>query len=93
VLSVALLRISASVFYPVSMRIQNRAVTVADRATMLSVYSSMMNALAIFTNLAFGRLADIGVGWAFGLGALFCGIGLGLHALWARKPKSCFMER
>lgn len=93
VLSIALLRISASVFYPVSMRIQNCAVTVADRATMLSVYSSMMNALAIFTNLAFGRLADIGVGWAFGLGALFCGTGLGLHALWARKPKSCFMER
>ena len=92
VLSVALLRISASVFYPVSMRIQNRAVTIADRATMLSVYSSMMNALAIFTNLAFGRLADIGVGWAFGLGALFCGIALVLHAFWA-KPKSCFMAR
>ena len=93
VLSVAMLRVSASVFYPVSLRIQNRAVTVADRATMLSVYSSLMNALAIFTNLAFGRLADIGVGWAFGLGALFCGVGLALHALWARKPKSCFMAR
>lgn len=86
VLSVALLRISSAVFYPVSLKIQNRAVTVADRATMLSVYSSLMNGFAVFTNLAFGRLADIGVGWAFGLGAVFCGIALALHAVWARKP-------
>lgn len=85
VLSVALLRISSAVFYPVSLRIQNRAVTVADRATMLSIYSSLMNGFAVFTNLAFGRLADIGVGWAFGLGAVFCGIALALHVVWARK--------
>lgn len=87
VLCVAALRLSASMFYPVSMRIQNRAVTTADRATILSVYSSMMNGLAIFTNLAFGRLADIGVGWAFSLGALFCVIGLTLFIVWAAGKK------
>jgi len=41
------------------------------------------------TTLAFGKLADIGVGWAFALGAAFCGIGLALFALWARRPKAC----
>ncbi len=93
VLSVAVLRVSASVFYPVSLRIQNRAVTVADRATMLSVYSSAMNALAIMTNLAFGRLADIGVGWAFGLGAVLCCVALALVAVWAKKPAASFIAR
>jgi len=88
VLCVAALRLSASMFYPVSLRIQNRAVCVADRATMLSVYSSLMNGLAIFTNLAFGRLADIGVGWAFGLGAVFCGVGLALYMVWVRNKGS-----
>ncbi len=87
VLCVTALRLSASMFFPVSMRIQNRAVTTADRATMLSIYSSMMNGLAIFTNLAFGKLADIGVGWAFALGALFCGTGLALFVVWATSAK------
>ncbi len=79
---VAVLRVSASVFYPVGVEIQNRQVTSANRATMLSVYSSMMNALAIFTNLAFGALADGGVGWAFGLGAVFCAAALVLYRVW-----------
>ena len=85
VLAVALLRVSASMFLPVSMSIQNRQVTVGERATMLSVYSALMNSGAIVTNLAFGSFAEIGIGWAFGLGAVFCTAGLALYMVWARK--------
>jgi MFS family permease len=88
VLSVALIiliRVCASIFAPLSMKIQNRQVRIADRATLLSVYSSVMNTGAVFTNLIFGRLADIDTGLAFGMGAVFCALGLVLYAVWAKK--------
>lgn len=87
VLCVTALRLSASMFSPVSMRVQNRSVTTANRATILSFYSSIMNGLAVFTNLAFGRLADIGVCWAFLLGAMFCGLALALFIAWSTGTK------
>lgn len=91
VLSVAMiicLRIAASLFVPAGMRIQNRQVSIADRATLLSVYSAVMNTGAIFTNLIFGRLADIHVGWAFGAGTVFCITGMVLFMVWAKTNRS-----
>jgi hypothetical protein len=72
-------------FAPISMSIQNRQISIPARATLLSVYSCIMNAGAIFTNLMFGRLADISVSLALGTGAAFCFIGLILYSVWARK--------
>lgn len=85
---IILLRVSASLFFPLGMQIQNRQVTIADRATMLSVYSSTMNLGAVFTNLVFGKLADVGVDYAFGMGAVFCFLGLILYSVWVRKKAS-----
>jgi MFS family permease len=85
VLLIMLLRLSASMFAPISMSIQNRQISIPARATLLSVYSCIMNAGAIFTNLMFGRLADISVSLALGTGAAFCIIGLILYSVWARK--------
>jgi len=82
-----LLRVSASLFVPVNMKIQNRQIRIADRATMLSVYSSTMNIGAIFTNIIFGKLADIHVGFALGAGAVFCCTGLLLYTIWAKKAQ------
>jgi MFS family permease len=85
VLLIVLLRLSASMFAPISMNIQNRQISIAARATLLSVYSCVMNAGAIFTNLVFGRLADISVALALGTGAAFCVTGLILYSVWAGK--------
>ena len=90
VLSVAgilALRLSASVFAPIGMEVQNRQVRSCGRATMLSVYSSVMNLVAVGTGLIFGRLAEEGVGRAMAAGAGFCLAGLLLYTLWRRLPE------
>ena len=87
VLSVAgilALRLSASVFAPIGMEVQNRQVRSCGRATMLSVYSSVMNLVAVGTGLIFGRLAEEGVGRAMAAGAGVCLSGLVLYTLWRR---------
>ncbi|MDD3242441.1 MAG: MFS transporter [Eubacteriales bacterium] len=87
VLGIVLLRVSASVFAPISLDIQNRRVPAGARATVLSVYSSVMSLTAVFTNLLFGRLANQSLPLALGAGAALCAAGLGLYALWARRVR------
>ena len=52
-----------------------RQVQGSARATALSVFSMAANAVAIGTNLAFGRLSDRGVAYAMAFGALLCAAG------------------
>ncbi|HAQ40224.1 MAG TPA: MFS transporter [Clostridiales bacterium] len=82
VLCVVLMRVSSSVFIPVSMNIENRRIKTANRATMLSAYSSIMNIIAVIINLIFGKMADINISYAMASGALFCAAGLVLYAVW-----------
>lgn len=82
VLGILVLRISASLFVPIRMEIENRQVNISSRATILSVYSSIMNAAAIGTNLIFGKMADISVKYSMASGALFCFIGLLVYSVW-----------
>ncbi len=83
--SILLIRLCSSLFEPIHMARQNLQVTTSNRATMLSVYSSMMNIGAIFTNMLFGRAAEIHIAYAFALGALFCLLGLTLYAVWKKR--------
>ncbi len=88
ILSVAcmvLLRISSAVFVPIQMNVQNREITTANRATMLSIYSIVMDLVAVGTNLVFGKAADSGVNLAMLLGAGFCFAALALYCTWQRK--------
>lgn len=82
---IIVLRMSASLFAPISMEIQNRQVHISDRATILSVYSCVMDSGAIFTNLIFGRLADINIAYSLGTGAVFCILGFVLYSAWSKK--------
>lgn len=88
VAGIVLLRASASFFSPIGMDIQNRQVSVADRATMLSVYAMAMDAAAAGVNAVFGKIADIGVPWAMGAGAVFCLMGFVLCAVWGKPVKA-----
>ncbi|WP_313343041.1 MFS transporter [Sedimentibacter sp.] len=87
VLCIVLMRISASVFIPISINIKNRRITTSSRATMLSVYSAIMNITAIMINLILGKMADINIRYAMVSGALFCGLGLILYAVWESKER------
>jgi MFS family permease len=82
VLGILILRISSSLFVPIQMDIENRQVSISNRATILSVYSSIMNVTAVGTNLIFGKMADIDVKYSMALGALFCFIGLLVYSVW-----------
>ena len=88
VLGILILRVSASTFVPIRMDIENRQVNVSCRATILSVYSSIMNAMAIGTNLIFGKMADISIKYSMASGALFCFIGLIVYSIWNQNLNS-----
>jgi MFS family permease len=85
VFGIVLLRASASLLVPLRMGIQNRQIKIPDRATMLSIYSIIMNMTAVGTNLVFGKLADINIKYAMTGGTLFCIIGLMLYIVWQSK--------
>ena len=69
---ILLIRISASMLYPMMEDEKNRQVHHANRATVLSGYAMLMSIIGIFTNLAFGYLADQGIGYAMLFGGALC---------------------
>lgn len=82
VLSVAailLLRVCHSLFTPLQTTLQNRQVRTADRATALSLNALLMDLVAVFTNLVFGRTADFALPLAMGFGFALCAAGLVLY--------------
>ena len=72
---ILLIRISASMLYPMIEDEKNRQVRHANRATVLSGYAMLMSIIGIFTNLAFGYLADQGIGFAMLFGGGLCTAG------------------
>ena len=87
VLGIVIIRVSASVFVPVRMDIENRQVAIDNRATMLSIYSIITNTIAVGINLIFGKMADISVKYAMATGAVFCFGGLIIYSVWQYKNR------
>lgn len=84
VFCMVLLRVSASLFLPIRMDVENRSVSAGNRATVLSAYSIVADLVAAGTNLLFGKTADTGVANALLLGAGFCFTGAALYGVWRR---------
>lgn len=74
--AVLVLRLANSFFQPLQMEMQNRQITVADRATALSVNAMIIDSIGVGTNMLFGALAEINLGIAFLFGAGICFLGL-----------------
>lgn len=83
-----LLRVSAALFSPLSLAVQNGAAHPAARATQLSCNAMVLDVVAIAVNPAFGSAADRGVPLALVVGAAACGAGLALFLWGTRKPFS-----
>jgi MFS family permease len=75
VAGILLIRISASMLYPMMEDEKNRQVRHANRATVLSGYAMLMSVIGIFTNLAFGYLTVRGIGYAMLFGGALCAVG------------------
>ncbi|WP_167956193.1 MFS transporter [Anaerosporobacter faecicola] len=76
VVAILLLRLAYSLLVPLSQTIENQMVTHKNRATALSIHSLIMDGVAIFTNLIYGKVSDCYLPAAFAIGMGFCIIGL-----------------
>lgn len=75
VLCIILLRLASSLFGPFKAELQNRQITLADRATVLSIYAVMGEACGIGTNLIFGKAAAASLSGAMLWGGGLCALG------------------
>ncbi len=85
VAAILLLRVCHSLFTPLQTTLQNRQVTTGDRATALSLNALLMDTVAVFTNLVFGRAADVFLPLAMGFGFALCFAGLVLYLASSRS--------
>ena len=69
------------------MELQNRMVVTKQRATELSVNALVIDSVAVFINVIFGKLADWNLSASFGFGALLCLSGAFLFFLWIKNEK------
>ncbi|MDE7284448.1 MAG: MFS transporter [Lachnospiraceae bacterium] len=79
VLGVLLISICTSLMSPLGTELQNKAITATDRATALSMSTLIMDLLAVFTNLVFGKLAEFDLSAAMCLGGILCILGVCLY--------------
>lgn len=74
--AVVCLRVCFSLFQPLWMQMQNRAVQTADRATALSVNAVVVDGITIAATLLFGAVSETGLPHAMALGAVLCAAAL-----------------
>lgn len=85
IFAAVLLRLSFTMFAPLSAQLQNEQVQTQNRATELSVNALIMSSVGVLTNLAFGRLAEEGFVFAMLLGMLMCMSALILYRHFVRR--------
>lgn len=83
VIGVQMIALCFALLSPLGAELENRAVTTTDRATALSMNTLLADGLAVFSNLAFGSLADTSLSAAmlFGCGLCVAGMVLFLRAV------------
>lgn len=79
VFGVLLIRVCFSLLSPLGAELQNKVITTSDRATALSMSTMIMDLLAVFTNLVFGKLVDFDLSTAMCFGGFLCMLGVGLY--------------
>ncbi|WP_426349020.1 MFS transporter [Alloiococcus sp. CFN-8] len=79
VLGVLILRIGFSILQPLQMKIQNEEITTRDRATALSMNAVIMDIIAIFTNVVFGKIAAVNLQASMVFGFILCIVGFVLY--------------
>lgn len=88
VVSILLLNISYYLFYPLQLELQNKAVVTDNRATELSINSVIASTISVFVTVVLGKVAERGVSYAMGFGAVLCVIALVLYYMSQRGKKS-----
>lgn len=84
IIAVIALRIAFSLFQPLQIELQNKAVKSDDRATALSINAVIIDGVTILASLGFGALAEANLTLALGFGAGICALGLVMYIIAAR---------
>lgn len=79
VLGVLLVGISFRLAFPLGTQLINEAIITDDRATTLSITAMIAELIAVFTNLAFGKLADCDLSIAMGFAGILSILGMCLY--------------
>lgn len=79
VLGVLGLRVCFSLLQPLQNTLQNQYIQEPDRATALSAAGLLMDLLAVFAEVLFGKAADMDLNMSMLLGALLCGLGAAMY--------------
>lgn len=77
-----------SMFFPILVTIENESVDLSSRATMLSVYSLIINLFTAFTSFSYGKAANVSLQSAYLLAFGFCAGGLLLFAVWRKISRN-----
>ncbi len=85
VLLIALVGLCNAMILPISSDIQNKSISTADRATMLSAYAMLMDVVAALTNLIIGRTANLSIGFSFVICSIVSAAALLLIILYFRR--------
>lgn len=87
VLGVLMLRICFSVLQPLQTALQNQLIRSRDRATALSMTGLLMDLMAVFTEVVFGKIADFSLNLSMLFGGFLCMIGAMLYWVsWKYSP-------
>lgn len=76
VAAVLLLNTCFSLFQPLQKQLQNEAITTQNRATALSIHSVIIDSMSVFITMVLGKIADIHISGAMGIGAVLCFVSL-----------------
>ncbi len=90
VLGIVVLRLAFSLFQPLQIELQNQQVMTQNRATALSINAALIDGVGIFTNIVFGKVAQVNLSASMLFGAGFCAAGLLLFFVWhSKKTITC----
>lgn len=82
-----MIQIAYRLIQPIELTIQNRQITSSDRATRLSMNAVIIDGIAIFTNIFYGKIADINISYAMFLGFILCGLAYIFYHSWLNSKK------
>lgn len=85
VIAVLLLTFAFAIYAPLQNTIENDQIISTDRATILSVFSTVSTSIGIITNYIFGAFTQFNISLGFCCGIIFCVIGFIFTYIWVKK--------
>lgn len=87
ILLIVIIGIANSISLPISLDIQNKSITIANRATVLSIYAMIIDTFSAGVNLIIGKASSVSIQSSFFLCGIIAIIALSLNMYYFRLQK------